>query len=61
MINILMIQNKQQILKFAASHTTGRFTYMPSGREGEKEADECKTRLVEITWWHLGAITPQGI
>lgn len=56
-----MIQNKQQILKFAASHTTGRFTYMPSGREGEKEADECKTRLVEITWWHLGAITPQGI
>lgn len=56
-----MIQNKQQILKFTSSHTEGRFIYMMSGREREKEADECKTRLAEITWWHLGAITPQGI
>ena len=56
-----MIQNKQRILKFTPSLTAARFIYMLSGREGEKEADECKTRSVEITWWHLGAITPQGI
>lgn len=61
MINILMNKISSEILKFTASHTAGRFIYMLSGREAEKEADECKTRRVEITWWHLGAITPRGI